>query len=79
MLIQSSMTLLDIFAKYSQTIPIFREYDDVVGQCLLCNHLFDSIELVTKKYQLDETDMLQKLNEAAHNHSIKEESSQESD
>lgn len=65
MLIQSDMTILDIVDHYPQTDPVFREYDDVVGKCLLCHNLFDTIEFVTKKYELSEADMLQKLNEAA--------------
>ena len=54
MLIQSHMIILDIVGDYPPTDPVFREYDEVVGKCLLCHHLFDSIESVAKEYQLDE-------------------------
>jgi len=77
MLIQSHMIILDIVGDYPQTDPIFREYDDVAGKCLLCHHLFDTIEAVTKEYQLDEADMLRKLNEAAQDQDTHEKISQE--
>lgn len=77
MLIQPQMIILDIVAQYPQTDPIFREYDDIIGKCLLCSHLFNSIESVTKEYQLNQADMLQKLNEAAQNPDTHEESPQE--
>lgn len=76
MLIQSHMIILDIVGDYPPTDPVFREYDEVVGKCLLCHHLFDSIESVAKEYQLDEQDLLRKLNEAAQSHIAQEEISQ---
>ncbi|MBP6162379.1 MAG: hypothetical protein KA485_05560 [Clostridia bacterium] len=76
MLIQSHMIILDIVGDYPPTDPVFREYDEVVGKCLLCHHLFDSIESVAKEYQLDEQDLLRKLNEAAQNHIAQQEISQ---
>ncbi len=79
MLIQSHMIVLDIVGDYPATDPVFREYDDVIGKCLLCQHLFDSIESLAKEYQLDEQDMLRKLNEAAQSHAAHEEASQETE
>ncbi|HHW94507.1 MAG TPA: hypothetical protein GX736_01055 [Mogibacterium sp.] len=64
MLIQSNMTLLSIVGEYPQTESVFREYDDVVGDCLLCKNLFDTVEFVSKEYPIDEEDLLCKLNEA---------------
>ncbi len=79
MLIQPDMIVLDIYEKYPQTDPVFRGYDEVIGKCLLCQHLFDSIEAVTEKYHLDQEDMLRKLNKAAEspNPDIQEESAEE--
>ncbi len=65
MLIQSHMILLDIVEQFPETDPVFREYDSVIGKCLLCHNLFDSIHDVTKEYLLDEKDLLRKLNEVA--------------
>ena len=68
MLIQSHMIILDVVGDYPPTDPVFREYDEIAGKCLLCHHLFDSIESVAKEYRLDEQAMLRKLNEAAQSH-----------
>ncbi len=65
MLIQPHMIVLDVVGDYPATDPVFREYDNIIGKCLLCQHLFDSIESIAKEYQLDEREMLRKLNDAA--------------
>lgn len=57
------MLVLDIVEQYPQTEPVFRDYDEIIGKCLLCNCLFESVGSVAKEYQLDEAEMLRKLNE----------------
>lgn len=74
MLIQPYMIVLDVVGDYPPTDPVFREYDEVIGKCLLCQHLFDSIESIAKEYQLDEQEMLRKLNEAAQSYKAEKES-----
>ncbi|NMA93227.1 MAG: hypothetical protein GX975_01050 [Clostridiales bacterium] len=64
MRIKSDMLVLDIVEQYPQTDSVFREYDEIIGECLLCNCLFESVGSVAKEYQLDEAEMLRKLNEA---------------
>lgn len=39
-------TLLDLVDKYPFTEDIIRKFDGVAGCCLLCTHLFDTIEQI---------------------------------
>ncbi|KOF57189.1 hypothetical protein AGR56_11980 [Clostridium sp. DMHC 10] len=61
-MITEKMILLDIVEKYPETEKIFHEYDYILGKCLLCNNLFDSIENIVKEYKLNSNEMLEKLN-----------------
>lgn len=61
-MITQKMTLLDIVEKYPETEEIFHEYDTVLGKCLLCNELFNSIENIVEKYELNLNEMIKRLN-----------------
>lgn len=63
-MITQKMILLDIVEKYPKTEDVFHQYDAVLGECLLCNNLFDSIENVIEKYKLNLDELLNKLNDA---------------
>ena len=63
MRIKSDMLVLDIVEQYPQTELVFRDYDEPTGKCVLCNHLFDTVKAFAQKYQLDEAELLRKLNE----------------
>lgn len=63
-MITETMILMDIVEKYPETEDIFHEYDAVIGKCLLCNNLFDSINDVVKDYKLNLNEILYKLNNA---------------
>lgn len=60
-LITENMTPLDIVEKYPKTEDVFREYDVVVGRCLLCNNLFDTIEDIASNYNINLVEMIEKL------------------
>ena len=60
-LITENMTPLDIVEKYPETEDVFREYDVVVGRCLLCNNLFDTIEDIASNYNINLVEMIEKL------------------
>ncbi|CDF58615.1 hypothetical protein [Thermobrachium celere] len=64
MKIQKEMILLDIVEKYPETEDVFHMYDEVAGVCILCSNLFDSLEVVANKYDLDLEKFLQQLNRA---------------
>lgn len=56
------MTLLEIVEKHPETEDVFREYEDIAGECLLCKNLFDSIEDVAREYNINSEELLNKLN-----------------
>lgn len=62
MKIQKEMILLDIVEKYPETEDVFHMYDEVAGVCILCSHLFDSLEVVANKYNIDLEKVIQQLN-----------------
>lgn len=64
MSIEKDMVLLDILEKYPETEDVFHMYDERAGVCIMCSHLFDSLESVTKKYGIELDEILNKLNRA---------------
>ena len=62
--ITADMTVLDIVSQYPQTEDIFHSYDEQVGECLCCQMLFETIEDVAEKYNLELSLLLAELNGA---------------
>ncbi|MBN2898028.1 MAG: hypothetical protein JXO44_04545 [Clostridia bacterium] len=58
-------SLLDWVDQYPETEEIIREYDEIIGVCILCTCLFDSIEVIENNYNVDLTEMLERLQEVA--------------
>lgn len=54
-------TPLDIVEQYPQADPVFRTYDEQIGQCLLCHCLFDSLETIARRYDIDLAEMITRL------------------
>jgi hypothetical protein len=61
-MITEKMQLLDIVSDFPETERVFKQYDDIIGKCLLCSNLFDTIEMVTMIYGIDKDEILEKLN-----------------
>ncbi len=61
------MSLLDAVSLNGATETVFRSYDGSAGVCLLCTHLFDSIEDVANRYDFDLEELLDQLKNAAAN------------
>ena len=38
-MIRTDMTILDILCDHQETQEVFRRYDDVIGECVMCNHM----------------------------------------
>jgi pyruvate-formate lyase-activating enzyme len=51
--IEPSMTVLDIVFQFRQTESVFKQYDEKAGVCLCCQALFEPLEEVADKYNLD--------------------------
>jgi hypothetical protein len=62
-MISKDMNPLDVVYKYGETEQVFRSYDPP-GKCILCDHLFDSIESIAARYDFDADELLKKLNDA---------------
>ena len=62
--ITANLTVLDIVSTYPKTEVIFKSYDASVGECICCQSLFDTVQQVADKYNLDLTEILDKLNSA---------------
>ncbi len=57
------MRILDIVETYPQTESVFSSYDEMIGKCMMCNHLFDSLAEIAQAYHLDSKELLLKLNQ----------------
>ena len=62
--ITADMTVLDIVSEYPATEAVFKSYDKQVGECVCCQMLFEPVQQVTEKYNLDLSEVLGKLNSA---------------
>ncbi|SDU52560.1 hypothetical protein [Desulfobacula phenolica] len=63
--ITQQMTVLDVVSTCEKTLPVFKEYDAIAGECICCKSLFESIHSVAKKYDFDLQKLLNRLNAAA--------------
>jgi len=64
-IISSKMTVLDTVANWKETQAIFKRYDALAGECICCNALFEPIQDMVKKYDLDLMTLLAELEAAA--------------
>lgn len=60
--IVANLTVLDVVSTYPETEVIFKSYDASVGECICCQSLFDTVQQVADKYNLDLPEILNKLN-----------------
>ncbi len=51
--LSAQMTVLEILSQYRSTEAVFRSWDERAGACICCNALFDTVEQVADRYQLD--------------------------
>lgn len=62
--ISPDMTVLDIVSRFRKTEAVFKKYDRVAGGCICCEALFDPLEKVAEKYNLDLQTLLTDLKKA---------------
>lgn len=60
-MITNEMTILDIVEKYPKTEDLFKSYDELVGKCVLCNNLFDSLDNFAADNNIDLQDLINKI------------------
>ena len=63
--ITADMTILDIVSAYPLTEKILKAYDDLVGECICCQMLFETVETTAQRYDLDLKELLRELNTAS--------------
>ncbi len=62
--ITSEMTVLDVVSAHQKTLPVFKEYDAVAGECICCKSLFETLGRVALKYDFDLNNFLENLQSA---------------
>lgn len=63
--ITRDMTVLDALSRYSETEAVFRRYDALAGECICCRALFDTLENMASKYNLDLEELMSNLRDGA--------------
>ena len=63
--IRPEMIVLDVVYKYRQTEAVFKQYDQQAGECICCQALFESLQDVAARYNLDLEELLTDLETAA--------------
>ncbi len=56
------MEILDIVDAYPETEDVFRSYDAVACECIMCKNLFETVEELAKIYRLNLDEVLGRLN-----------------
>ncbi|MFH2092418.1 MAG: hypothetical protein ABIJ31_08645 [Pseudomonadota bacterium] len=64
-LVHPEMTVLDVVAAYKQTLPVFKRYDILAGECICCKSLFETIHSVSALYGFNLNQFLDDLESAA--------------
>jgi len=47
------MTVLDVVSRCRETEAVFKRYDALAGECICCQSLFESLQDVAEKYDLE--------------------------
>ena len=62
--ITSEMTVLDVVSKYRATEMVFKKYDSQAGACICCEALFERLDDVAERYNLDLKTLMTELEAA---------------
>lgn len=60
-MITKEMTVLEIVEKHPEAEYIFRTYNDIIDNCVLCSCLFDTIDSLTIDYDINLEVLLYKI------------------
>ena len=64
-MIKKDDRILDIVSDHPKTEAVFKPYDEKIGKCVMCHHLFETVDEFVKMYNLDLNILLEKLNNEA--------------
>jgi len=62
--IRPDMTVLDVVSRYRTTEAVFKSFDEQAGECICCQSLFDTLQEMSGKYNLDLPELIAALKEA---------------
>lgn len=63
-MLNKEMLVVDIVEKFPAAEEVFKQYEEKVGNCIMCSHLFNTLEAVSKDYDLNLSELIQNLEEA---------------
>lgn len=63
--IDPDMTVFDIIDNWRETESVFKGYDEIAGECVCCNALFDTVRQMVSRYELDLDKVISELKDAA--------------
>ncbi len=64
-MLREDMKVIDIVYRYPHTEAVFKRYDSRLGGCVMCSHIFDTLNELTKRYDFDLAQLIKELEEAA--------------
>ena len=60
-MINKDSIILDIVEKYPESEKFFNEYNDLIGKCLMCSYLFESLDEIAKKEEIEINEFVMQL------------------
>ena len=64
-LITADQQVLEVVAAFRSTEQVFKQYEADGGPCICCEALFETLDEVARRYNLDLGQLLNDLNRAA--------------
>lgn len=59
--ITPDMTVLDVVSRYRDVVDVFKSYDAAAGVCICCEALFERLDRLAEKYDIDLNALLRDL------------------
>lgn len=63
-MLDKEMLVVDIVEKFPCTEEVFKKYEEKVGNCIMCSHLFNTLEAVSKDYDLSLEELIKNLEQS---------------
>jgi len=55
--------ILDLVMEYPQLEDVFKPYDEIIGKCVMCHHLFETLDEFSSLYNLVLSSLLSEIKE----------------
>jgi hypothetical protein len=59
--VHPEMTIIDTITRYRKTEKVFKKFDKKAGVCICCEALFDTIQEVSERFNLELDSLLYEL------------------